>query len=413
MATNIEGESEVVTAFSDAGDFETQDGPDGKQVNLGLYISAGGGVGAMLEDDYFYDNMAPAWAQASLTIKQLTATVSLSGRVLRRAIEGPAAFATWAEKALPEKAKRLAFHRDRMLLGTGTGIIGRISGTPDGTGDQINAIFGVAGLGTALNSILRDDLLRYSPNANGSSPRAGVAHVTRVAYAADTFDTDLTSALGTPAIPTSAAANDYVFLGSANVNGSGSRELMGLEGHLDDGTNVSTYQGLTRSSYPDVLYAQIVDSTTSYGGNLSEDLIDYTDALCYERAGGKPDLLLAARNGGRSFWKSLRGDRVLNDPQGAFQGGKASLRMLLGDRVVEVRVARKIPSSRAYLIDRSVMKRFKIGSGRWDDVTGSIWNRFTDSTGQKDAVTAYWVQEEEYASFFPARCAKITGLAAA
>lgn len=367
----------------------------------------------MLEDDYFPDNVAPGWLQSNLTIKQIAARVDMSGRAFRRAIEGPAAFATWADMALTERAKRVAFHMDRMSLGTGTGIVGRINGTPDGTGDQINDAFGIAGLGTALNNFLRDETFRYSPNANGTSPRAGVVHVVRINYSADTFDTDLTSALGTPATAASAASTDYVFVGSANVNGSGAREIMGLEGHIDDGTNVATYQGQTRSNFPDVLNSQIINSTTSYSGVASEDLFDFCDATCYERAGGRPDLILVNRSGQRSFWKSLRGDRVLNDPQGQYTGGKTTLRMMLGDRIVEVRAARKVPVSRGYGIDRSTFRRFKIGSGRWDGVTGSIWNRVQDSTGVKDAAYAVWIQEEELACVHPAKNFKITSLVAA
>lgn len=411
FATNIEGEMEVAQAFKDAGDFETVEGSDGKQINIGHYIAAGGGVTFMNEDDYIIEDQPPVWKQGNITIKQIAARVSLSGRVLRRVKEGPAAFATWAEQALPEKAKRVAFHKDRALVGTGTGIIGRINGTPDGTGDAIDDAYGIAGLGSALNLIQRQDSLRYSPNSSGASPRTGVVVVDKLNFGADTFDTTVGGAAGTA---TAAADNDYVFLGDANVVSSGSREFMGLEGMIDDGTNVTSFQGLTRSDYPDVLYAQVVNSTSSHGGNLSEDLIDYMDRLCWERAGGKPDLLLTSRSGGTNFWKTLRGDRVLNDPQGSFTGGKRELKMLLGDRVVGVRMARKIPSSRAYLLDRSTLRRFKVpGSGKWDDVTGSIWNRVSNSTGQKDAVYAIWIEEEQYACFHPAKNAKATNLVAA
>jgi hypothetical protein len=208
-----------------------------------------------------------------------------------------------------------------------------------------------------------------------------------------------------------------MFLGGSNVNGAG-KEFMGLEGMIDDGTNVSTFQGITRSGYPDVLYSQIVDSSTYTGGAasvLSEDIIDYADSLCWERAGGRPGVLLVNRNGQRSFWKSLKGDRVINDPQGQFTGGKKidGLKMLLGDRVVTVKAARKVPSSRAFLLDTSTLKRFKVGAGRWDDITGSVWNRVTDSTGAKDAVYALYIEEEEYACVHPAKNAKITRLATA
>jgi len=406
----IEGESEVNGVFMDAGDFETVDGPDGKQVTLGHYMSAGGGVSFSLEDDYLPDAKAPLWKQGSLTIKEMRVRADISGRTMSRAKEGPAAFATWADMVLPEKAKRAAFHLDRALLGTGTGIIGRINGTPDGTGDAMDDAFGIAGLGSALKLFLVGDSFRYSPNANGSSPRTGVVDVAAISYSADTFDTTVG---GSTATATSAADNDYVFLGSANVNSSGSREIMGLEGIVDDGTNVSSFQGLTRSSYPSYLNAQIIDSTTSYGGVLSEDLVDYGDTLSYERAGGQCDVLVTSRNGGRSFWKSLRADRIIQDPQGNYEGGKVRLLMRLGNRALEVKQARKVPDSRAYMVERGTLRRFQIGTGKWDDTTGSIWRQVSDSTGTKHAFFAYWVREVEYGCIFPAKNVKFVKLAAA
>ena len=59
FATNIEGEQEVLGVFQDVGDFETTDGPDGKSIQIPMYMSAGGGFAAMLEDDYMPTNTAP------------------------------------------------------------------------------------------------------------------------------------------------------------------------------------------------------------------------------------------------------------------------------------------------------------------------------------------------------------------
>lgn len=407
----IEGESEVLSSFADAGDFETTDGPDGKQINIEHYMAGGGGISGMDEDSYYPDSTPPVVKNGYITIPQLGSRVDISGRVLRRVKSGPTAFANWADTNLTERAKRIAFHKDRMALGTGTGIIGRINGAPDGTGDAIDSAFGIAGLEGALNLFLRQDALRYSSAADGSGLRTGVVIVDSINYNASTFSTTVSGAAGTA---TSAADNDYVALGSTNVNSFG-RESMGLEGMLDDGTNLATFQGLTRASYPDVLNAQIINSTTSYSGVLSEDLLDYAAAQAWERAGGKVDLILVNRSGQRSFWKSMRGDRVLNDPQGAFTGGKSEggLKVFVGDRIVTLKAARKVPSSRCYGIDRSTVKRFRVGPGKWDDTSGSIWKQVQDGTGVKDAVYALWVEEEQLANFHPAKSFKLTDLAAA
>lgn len=406
---NVEADSEVSDIVSKAEGFSVVDGPDGKQVTLGHIFSSGGGVGAMLEDDYLYTATTPTTKQSSLTIKQLTATVELSGRTLRRVKKGPAAFVSWAEEALPRKAARLAFHRDRMWIGAGTGIIGRINqGSPDGTDDGLDTAYGIANLEGAVNLLLRDDNTKWTAAAAGTTVRALTAKVTSIDYVNNTVTYDQ--------LPTSGVDNDYVFLGDANIQSSGARECMGFEGLIDDGNVLSSIQGLSRTTYPE-LKSQVIDSTSTalnFGSTLSEDLLDYADSLCYERGNmGRPSHILVNRSGQRSFWKSLKGDRVLNDPKGNFTGGKAKLRMMLGDRIVEIRAARKVPVSRCYGIDPRTIKRYQIGSGRWDDSDGSVWNRAVDGTGRKDAFFAVYIQEEEVGIGDPAQSFKITGLAAA
>lgn len=409
---NVEKDEEVADLITKAEGFEVVEGEDGKKINIGHIFSSGGGVGSMLEDDYLPTPTNPTTKTSSITIKQHVAMVQLSGRTLRRVKKGPAAFVTWATEALPRKAQRLAFHKDRQRLGTGTGIIARYNGTPDGTGDPLDNMFGISGLDDrAAALLLRDDNLRVGPNADGTSLRTGTALVGAVNQANNQINTTVA---GSAAAPTSAADNDYLFLGDTNVNSSGSREMMGLEGIIDDGTNLATFQTLTRATYPE-LNAQIIDSTANgYDATLSEEILDYADSLCFERGNmGRPKNILVNRSGQRSFWKNLKNDRVINDPAGTYQGGKVRLKMMLGDRIVNVVSARKVPQSRAYLIDGTGIQRYRIGNGRWDDTTGAIWDRYSDSTGKKDAYFAVYIEEEEMGAGNPAGSAKITGLTAA
>jgi hypothetical protein len=183
--------------------------------------------------------------------------------------------------------------------------------------------------------------------------RTGTALITKVDYANKAINSTVA---GVANAPTSAADNDYLFLGDTNVNGSGSREMMGLEGIIDDGTNVATFQGLTRSTYPE-LNGQIIDSTAAaWDATLSEEIFDYADSLRVRaRQHGSAERVLVNRSGQRSFWKNLKNDRTINDPRGTFQGGtnRARLKMQLGDRIVTLAAARKVPASRAYGIDAS------------------------------------------------------------
>lgn len=399
---NIEKEQEVLDVIKAAKGFRVVEGPDGKGIVINHVFNSGGGFSSGLEDDYLPTPTLPSMKQSNITVKIHRAVAELSGVALRRVKEGPAAFATWANEELPRRAQRVAWHMDRQALGFGAGYFARVNeGTPDTT-LVIDSAFGQASLEGSSRLVTEGDSLRASPNANGTSPRSGAAIITAIDHDTLTLTID--------ALPTSTADNDYLFVGDANVYGLGAREMMGLEGIVDNGNILGTFQGLSRTTYPRLKAQQIDASTATDGPTLNEDLLDRAATLAWERAMGKPNLVLANRASQRTFWKTLKGDRVLNDPKGKFVGGKGSVFILLGGIETEIRGARKVPDSRCYLIDGSTIKKYEIGKGRWDDTDGSIWNRVVNSTGRKDAFYAVFVKEMEMGCSDPARNVKITGL---
>lgn len=411
---NIEKESEILDFIQTAEGY-TKSGPDGKGIVIEHTFSSGGGVGAMPQDGYLPKATTPTVKNSTASLKQLSAVAEVTGQVMRRMQSDQASFENWAETMLPRRAQRLAFHIDRMGLGLGNGIIGRYTGTPSGTLDGIGHAFGIPNLEGAEKLILRDDLVRCGPNANASSLRVGEMQVALVNQATGAISTTVN---GSAAAATSAAQNDYLFLGDSAMTIANGQEVTGLEALIDDGNLAATLQGLSRASYPE-LCAQVVDATAGgFTGALTESLVDYADQLCYERGNlGRPDKILASRSGLRSLWISLKADRQISDARsvmsGDYKGGKKSVTLILGDREVEVRVARKVPISRAYLLDPQAIMRYENGTGRWDDTDGSVWNRVVDGTGRKDAFFAVYIKELELAANNPASCAKITGLSAA
>ena len=408
MQNQLVTDSEAKDLYTPADGFEVTEGPDGKQINIAHLFSAGGGGGFMDEDDYLYTSTNPSIKQSHINIKQAMVTAELSGRTLRRVKQGAAAFADWASEVLPLKVEYLAHVEDRALLGAGNGIVARVNGTPAAAGTAVDSAYGIASLEGAEFLFAEGDTLRWGPNADGTSLRTGAAVVTGINYDDKEIIID--------SLPTSAADNDYIFMGTANVNGSGSVEAMGLEGIVDDGTNVATFQGLSRSTYLK-MNAQIINAATAqsnvFAGVLSEDLLDYADRQAWMRGKGKPDYLLTSYSGRSSFWKSLKDDRRITDPAGNYTGGRANLRMILGDRIIDLKCARKVPDSRAFLNERKSLKFYRVGQPHWDDTTGAIWDRVIDSTGRKDAFWAVFLDEFNVASGMPNHCVKITNLAAA
>lgn len=403
-------ETELWDLFTEEENFSVVEGPDGKSINISHLFSWGGGISWMGENDYIPASQDPNIKQSSINIAQVGATVEMSGRVMRRVKEGPAAFATWAERVLPERVKRLAFQKDVALMGAGTGILFQVNmATPASTAMGINNAYGISGLEGAANLVWLGDSLRYAADAAGATLRSGAAVVQAVSIANSTISTDV--------LPTSTANGDFIALGDANVNTFG-KACMGLLGIVDDGTVVPTFQNLSRTSFP-LMQGQILDSTTAngsiYNGQFGEELLDFADSTQYERGLGKADVVVCNRSGRRAFWKDLKGDRRINDPAGSYTGGRSDggLKMILGDREVELKVARKCPQSRAFLLQKDTLKMFRVGPGRWDDTSGSIWTRAVDSTGRKDAFFAFYVEEYQVACDAPIKNMQVIGLKAA
>lgn len=403
-------ETELWDLFTEQENFTVVEGPDGKSINIAHLFSWGGGISWMSESDYIPASQDPNIKQSSITINQVGATVEMSGQVMRRVKEGPEAFETWATRILPERVKRLAFQKDVGLMGAGTGILFQVNmATPASTAMGINNAYGISGLEGAANLVWLGDSLRYAADAAGATLRSGAAVVQAVSIANGTISTDV--------LPTSTANGDFIALGDANVNSFG-KTSMGLLGIVDDGTVVPTFQNLSRTTYP-LMQAQILDSTTAnggiYAGVFGEELLDFADSTQYERGLGQADVVVCNRSGRRAFWKDLKNDRRINDPAGSYTGGRSDsgLKMILGDREVDLKVARKCPQSRAFLLQKDTLKMFRVGPGRWDDTSGSIWKQAVDTTGRKDAFWAVYIEEYNVACDAPIKNMQIINLKAA
>lgn len=402
----IVSDSEVHDVFHEVSEFEHSDGPDGKQINIGVLLQGGGGWGAIDEDGYLPSPSLPSSKQMAITLKQFHATVELSGRTLRRAKAGAAAFVTWADEQLPLAIQRHVHHKDRMLIGAGTGAVALVNdATPAANDLDIDSAFGIAGLPGANMLVMEGDSLRAATDVAGATARTGAMIVQTIGYGTDDITVD--------ALATALADNDVLFVGDANGYGNGSKEAMGLEGHVDNGTNVATYQGLSRTTYPRLKAQELDASGGTFAGVLSEEVLEKADRLAWTRGKGKPSVLVCSYEARAAFWKSLKSDRMLVNPDGKYQGGfrEGDLGVILGNRVVKLRACRKVPYSRAYFVDPSSLKMYRNGAGAWDDTAGSIWNRVTNSTGRRDAWYATFIEEFEVGGRNPQANVRITGLA--
>lgn len=412
LIENIVTDSELLDMFEADFNVKQDETTGGRYIETAQQFRLNSGYGYRAEGDYIPVPGAGLVENSKIYLKKAMGTVEMSGDVMRKLKGNPGAYVDWAARELPNLVKRATNEDDRIMIGYGAGAKARVATAYNATETAVpvDRAHGVTGLTNAWVNFLEGETLRASPNLNGTSPRTGVMVVTAIAQA--------TGVLTVDAAATALADNDYLFAadaaGASWQNSSDDREFMGLLGLVDDGTILATFQNILRSAYQQ-WQSVTIDAATVSSGALDEDVISFADEECDVKGGGKINAFVASRSGQRSFWKDLKTDKVIqtnNGTPGNYQGGKKGLSMLLGDRVIEVRSARKMPPEIAFGLQTDTFTRHMLSKWEWDATTGAIWKQVTDSTGRKDAFYAYGHKYLQMSAQAPRKNFKIYGLTA-
>lgn len=407
LVVNVVEDSELVDLFKTDMNVKSEETTGGRYIEMAHYFQLPAGVGARAENEYIPVPDPAVFKNSRIYLKKLMGTVEMTGDVMRRVTGSEGAFLDYMNRALPDLVTRLVSEIDRMYIGYGAGIKARVNqGTPS-TSLVIDSALGVAGYQDAWVLFMEGESLIMSPNANSSSPRSGVAKVTDI--------NEDTNVITIDALPTSTADNDYIFSGdAAGSSGQASgvdREIAGLLAAVDDGNILGTYNNINRATAGNRLWKSIVidASASPWGGQITEDLLHYADDEVAVRGGGRINVLVMSRSAARGYWKSLKGDRFFVDPK-TYAGGESGLSVILGDRTLPLRVARKLPPQVVFGLQTDTFRRITLGTWEWDDRTGSIWNRVTDATGRKDAFYATGLMYEQLFCTAPRKNFRIDGL---
>jgi len=396
IVENVVTDTELLSAFQVDNNVQYEKSTGGRYIETAQYFQLPAGVGFRASNEYIPVPNGPVIDNSRIFLKKAQGVVEMTGDVMGRVRGDLGAYVDWMERALPDLVTRLNNTIDRVLLGYGNGAKARVNQAVPTVSMPIDTAFGASIGGTALtNAILQfleGERIVFSANANGNPLRNPGATqssvVTGINYGTSTLTLD--------AIPAATADNDYIFDGDvAGVSAQASgvdREAMGLLGMVDDGTILATFQNLSRATYRlwnctavDAANAALFNATGL--GALTEDVLMYADQQNMIQGGGKVDLIVTSYDGIRSYVRSLRAARNINDPR-QWTGGTMGSSIMLGDREINLKAARKMPPELCFGLQRSTFKRWELEGYQWDDKTGAIWNRVTDASGRKDAFFA-------------------------
>jgi hypothetical protein len=406
IVVNVIKDSEILDLFQERGGIKTDTTTGGRYIETAQLFGLNAGFGARADGDYIPVPSGPTIVNARVTLKKLMGSVEISGDTLKRVRTDDGAFVNWADQVMPNLLERANFEMDRMLLGYGSAIKAMVNAATPATNLVVDSPFGVAGWDPgALYQFMEGDTLKGSANADGSSAHATVYTVLDVDHENGYIVVDAVTTL---------ADDDYLFPADAAGSSAG-LEPMGLAGIADDGNILATFQNIARASYSKwrslVVDAQSSPFTT--GQTFTESLLLYCDDTAFSRHGAKIDTIVTSRLNIRQYWNALKGDRRINDPRGTFTGGKSDpLTIHLGDRIVELRAARKCPDPVGFGVTRASLAKWMLKTWEWDDTTGSVWKQVTDATGRKDQFYAYGTMHLECGSRDPQKNWRVENVAA-
>lgn len=417
LVEQVVADSELLSIFETEKNVQTEQTTGGRFTEMAHFFQWPAGVGARGDNEYIPEPDDPVFKNSRIFLRKVQGTVEMTGDVMRRVRSDEGAFLNYMERALPSLVDRLTNELDRMYIGFGSGILAQVNDAAPDTTLVVDNSFGVTGYEDPWLTFLEGQRIVFSANANGDPLRsAGANQSAKVVDIEEDSNT-----ITVDALPTGVADDDFIFPGdeagaSTQLSGA-NREIAGLLAAVDDGGIVATYNNISRTTgnLKRLWQSIVIDASVDFAGTLTEDLLLFADDEVAVKGGGKIDCLVMSRSASRSYWKSLKGDRFYIDPR-SYAGGTGGddksrgLSIILGSRTLPLYVARKLPPQVVFGLQSNTFKRITLGTWEWDDRTGSIWNRVTDSVGRKDAFYAVGNMYEELFCMKPRCNFRIDGL---
>lgn len=237
----------------------------------------------------------------------------------------------------------------RQGYGIGTGEIAKVNGDPL-TGTTINIDNPMVGK-DATDYIEVGNILRFGATAGTIETVASITD-------GDTFE------IGNAV--TAIADNDAIYIAQSATQSNKDAEIMGLKGLIDDGTNVTTLEGLSRSTY--IWWKSYVDDSTSQR-SLSDSLLH--SAWIEANKKGSPKYILTSFDVISAYGQLLTPDRRYTSGDMQLKGGFKGVDFNGIPMVADY----DAPYDEAYFIDPSTLSVEELGPISFLDEDGAILDR--------------------------------------
>lgn len=347
---------------------------DGRQVIVPLHTARNVGVGARGENGNLPTAGNQAYVDLTIPYRYNHARIQLSAQVMKQSRTSEGAFEHAADSEIKGAINDMARDISRQLQGFGDGTLCNVSGTPSSTTINLVNGQGVADNDDVPARFILPGMIIAFIKADGTID--AVRTVSSVA--ANQQSIVLTSSYsaaeaGVKVVRASTTAD------AAAADVAYNNEIMGLLGMVDDGSYVTSYFSVTRSSNTK-LNAYRLDLGE---GNLTLDAIQKCFDGVDQSSDGYPSLLLGHHNTRREYlalltvMKRYINERALS-PDGGVKGG--GIKSDIEFNEVPMKADRDTPLGLLYGVDESAFERFELTEG-WADEDGTVLLRLSGTDG--------------------------------
>lgn len=339
-----------------------------------------------------------------IPMRYLYGRVRFSAQAMKASEGNRNAFGPVMEREMRGMTKTLQVERARALMGDGRGILCLVNGASTGATVTVDAPGGFAG-STNGARFLRPGMRIGFVNPATGALRSGIRTVVSKAANGNTVTID--SAF-------TATDNDYIVRAMTtsvtDVADTGyQKESMGLSGLVDDGTYVTNYHNINRTSYP--IAGSYVLGTV---GGISADVLQRAIDVADQRGDGEISDLVMHPSVRRAYLEMTEGDRRYQggDLSNPDAGTKAAKRGTITFGGIPITAEKYAPYGVIFGIDRNGFYRYTEVAGEWADEDGAILARAGVGTSGVDSFEAYYRVWDNFQLDYPAANFRLDGVSA-
>lgn len=313
-------------------------------------------------------------ADVQIPVKWVRGTVTFEVAVMKASARSSGAWARAQKLLMDRLVTNISDELNRMLsAGTGRGILAFVDDADGSSAGvlEVDAPGGIASDGFGSRYLQPGMIIAFV------DPSTQTIRSIRQVVAINQETATLSSITLNSDVNTSQAADNDWIVRAADFSVTNTardtsldNEPMGLEGIVDDGTLVSVFHNISRSTYP--AWQSTVLSVPSLSLDALQRLYDTID----QQSGEMPTDNLVHHSVRRAYLASIEASRIfMQSGKGpaAFDLGQEPAGLQLTYNGVPIHVDKDVQFGRWLAVNRNHLTKFTLVPGEWADETGSVF----------------------------------------